>query len=95
MLIFCLFYSKLFRTASSEARAKAIELEARSLKSNPELIQLRLAEKWDGRLPQVSGSAGNMLLDVNGLMAKKSNRRNKRDQIVGEGVRLLSHDRSN
>lgn len=81
---------------SSEARAKAIELEAKSLKSNPELIQLRLAEKWDGRLPQVSGSAGNMLLDVNGIMNKNKGGRNRRDQLPGNlaiNARLLSHDR--
>ena len=82
---------------SSEARAKAIELEAKSLKSNPELIQLRLAEKWDGRLPQVSGSAGNMLLDVNGIMNRSKGGRNKRDQLpagnLAINARLLSHDR--
>jgi len=83
---------------SSEARARAIELEAASLKSNPELIQLRLAEKWDGRLPQVSGSAGNMLLDVNGIMNRnRGGGRNKRDQLPGDlgvNARLLSHDRN-
>ena len=80
---------------ASEARAKAIELEAASLKSNPELIQLRLAEKWDGRLPQVSGSSGNMLLDVNGLMNRnRAGSRNRRNEIPGEQGRLISHDRA-
>lgn len=55
----------------SEARAAAIKIEAASLKSNPELIQLRLAEKWDGVLPQFSGAGGNMLFDMKSIMEKK------------------------
>ena len=41
----------------SIARAAAIRREAAALKSNPELIQLRMAEKWDGKLPQFTGGA--------------------------------------
>ena len=41
----------------SVARAEAIRREAAALKSNPELIQLRMAEKWDGKLPQFTGGA--------------------------------------
>ena len=41
----------------SIARAEAIRREAAALKSNPELIQLRMAEKWDGKLPQFTGGA--------------------------------------
>ena len=41
----------------SVARAEAIRREAAALKSNPELIQLRMAEKWDGQLPQFTGGA--------------------------------------
>jgi regulator of protease activity HflC (stomatin/prohibitin superfamily) len=41
----------------SVARADAIRREAAALKSNPELIQLRMAEKWDGKLPQFTGGA--------------------------------------
>jgi len=55
------------------ARANAIKKEAASLKSNPELIQLRLAEKWDGVLPQFTGGQGSsMLLDVSQIMNTKS-----------------------
>lgn len=39
---------------ASKARADAIRREAAALKSNPELIQLRIAEKWDGKLPYFS-----------------------------------------
>lgn len=52
----------------SEARSAAIKAEASALKNNPALIQLRLAEKWDGVLPQFSGAGGNMLLDVGKIM---------------------------
>ncbi len=39
---------------ASKARADAIRREAEALKDNPALIQLRIAEKWNGQLPQVS-----------------------------------------
>ncbi len=41
--------------ARSKAKADAIEREAKALKNNPELIQLRLSEKWDGTLPKFTG----------------------------------------
>merc|ERR1711974_226525 len=60
------------------ARANAIKKEAASLKSNPELIQLRLAEKWDGVLPQFTGGQGSsMLLDVSKIMNSKSRQTRK------------------
>ena len=40
---------------ASKARADAIRREAEALKDNPALIQLRIAEQWNGQLPQVSG----------------------------------------
>jgi regulator of protease activity HflC (stomatin/prohibitin superfamily) len=36
-------------------RAAALEREAKALANNPELIQLRATEKWDGKLPTFSG----------------------------------------
>ena len=39
----------------SLARAEAIKREAEALADNPQLIQLRLAEKWDGQLPKFTG----------------------------------------
>lgn len=41
--------------ARSKAKAQAIEREAKALKNNPELIQLRISEKWDGTLPKFTG----------------------------------------
>ena len=48
----------------SQARAEAIRREAEALKDNPDLIQLRIAEKWDGRLPQFSGGGAIPLLNM-------------------------------
>jgi len=51
-------------TAGSRARADAIEREAQALKGNPALIQLRLAEKWDGKLPRFNGSSAVPFLNI-------------------------------
>ncbi len=51
-------------TVASKARADAIKREAKSLKSNPELIQLRIAERWDGQLPQFNGSSAIPFLNI-------------------------------
>ncbi len=51
----------------SKARAEAIRREAEALKDNPALIQLRIAEKWDGKLPQVSGGGVIPLLNIDSL----------------------------
>jgi regulator of protease activity HflC (stomatin/prohibitin superfamily) len=55
---------------ASKARAEAIRREAEALKGNPALIQLRLAEQWDGKLPQVSGGGAIPLLNIDGLNNK-------------------------
>lgn len=41
--------------AESVARAEAIEREAKAIKANPQIIDLRVAEKWDGILPKFTG----------------------------------------
>ena len=51
----------------SKARADAIRREAEALKDNPNLIQLRIAEKWDGKLPQFSGGSAIPLLNVDAI----------------------------
>lgn len=40
---------------SSVAKAAAIQREAAALASNPQLLQLRAAERWDGKLPVYMG----------------------------------------
>lgn len=48
------------------ARSQAIELESAALKSNPDILKLRLVERWNGIMPQVmSGEAGNFLFNLN------------------------------
>ncbi|MBP9869197.1 prohibitin family protein [Patescibacteria group bacterium] len=41
--------------ASARGRAEALKIESEALKSNPEILELRALEKWDGRLPTVTG----------------------------------------
>lgn len=40
----------------SKARAAAIEREAKALAASPQLVELRIAEKWNGVLPTYTGS---------------------------------------
>lgn len=56
---------------ASKARADAIRREAEALRGNPSLIQLRIAEKWNGQLPQVNGGGALPLLNLDGLQSKK------------------------
>ena len=56
---------------ASKARAAAIEREAKALRSNPQIIQLRLAEKWDGTLPKFSGGDMVPLLNVDSLLKEE------------------------
>ncbi len=51
----------------SKARADAITREAAALTDNPELIQLRAVEKWDGVLPRMQGSSVIPFLNVGSL----------------------------
>ena len=41
----------------SVATANAIRREARALKENPHLIEYKRMEKWDGKLPEVTGGS--------------------------------------
>lgn len=45
------------KVAEARGKAQAMDLEAAALRSNPAVLQLRALEKWDGRLPQVTGSS--------------------------------------
>jgi len=56
---------------ASRAKADAITREAKALKNNPALIQLRLAEKWDGTLPRFTGGASIPLINIDSLMQGK------------------------
>lgn len=39
----------------SKSRADAITRESKALETNPNLVQLRIAERWDGKLPVYTG----------------------------------------
>ena len=43
--------------AIARANAQAINLEGDALRNNPNVIELRKLERWDGHLPQIVGSA--------------------------------------
>ncbi len=42
--------------AQAEGKAKALQIEANAINTNPQIIQLRAIEKWDGKLPQYTGA---------------------------------------
>jgi regulator of protease activity HflC (stomatin/prohibitin superfamily) len=44
------------RVAKAKGDAEAIRVEAEAIRTNPEIVQLRAVEKWDGRLPTYTGS---------------------------------------
>jgi regulator of protease activity HflC (stomatin/prohibitin superfamily) len=57
--------------ARSKAKADAIAREAKALKDNPELIQLRMSEKWDGTLPKFTGGEAIPFIDINSVINEK------------------------
>ena len=38
--------------ASAKGKAEAQRIEGEALRANPEVLELRAVEKWDGKLPQ-------------------------------------------
>lgn len=46
------------RIAEARGKAEAMRVESEALRSNPQILELRTLEKWDGVLPQVTGSGG-------------------------------------
>ncbi len=43
--------------AEAQGKAQALNIEGAAIRSNPEVVHLRAIEKWDGKLPQVTGGA--------------------------------------
>lgn len=43
--------------ATARGKAEAMQIESAALQKNPQVLQLRALEKWDGVLPKVSGGA--------------------------------------
>jgi len=44
------------RIAEARGKAEAIKIEASALRENPQVLELRALEKWDGKLPQYVGT---------------------------------------
>jgi regulator of protease activity HflC (stomatin/prohibitin superfamily) len=45
------------KIAEARGKAEAMTIESNALKSNPQILELRALEKWNGTLPQVTGGA--------------------------------------
>lgn len=43
---------------SAKGKSEAIKIEAAALRDNPQLLELRALERWDGKLPQFMGGSG-------------------------------------
>ncbi len=43
--------------AEARGKAEALRVESEALRSNPQVLELRAIEKWDGKLPAVTGGA--------------------------------------
>lgn len=55
--------------AQARGKAEAIRIESDALRSNPQVLQLRAIEKWDGQLPRVTGGATPMI-DIKAITEK-------------------------
>lgn len=56
------------KIATAEAEAKSQKLQSITITKN--ILQLRAIEKWDGKLPQVTGGGAMPFVDINGMRAK-------------------------
>jgi len=57
---------------TAEAEARAIEMQGQALKQNPDVIKLRMIEKWTGQVPNVQmGGSGVPLIDISNLQGQK------------------------
>lgn len=55
------------KVAESQGLAEAIRIESEALKTNDKIIQMRFIERWDGKLPVVTGGTSN-LMDISSLL---------------------------
>lgn len=54
----------------AKGEAQAIQIKGRAMKETPQLIQLQIVEKWDGKAPLVVGGSGggsNMILPLDSI----------------------------
>jgi len=50
---------------SAKGKAEAIRIEADALRANPQLLELRSIEKWDGKLPTFMGQGAVPFVNIN------------------------------
>lgn len=59
-------------TAQAKAQAEAIDIEGEALRKNPEILELRAIEKWDGSVPRVTlGDKATPLINLNDFNKSK------------------------
>jgi regulator of protease activity HflC (stomatin/prohibitin superfamily) len=54
--------------AEARGKAEALRIESSALQSNPQILQLRALEKWDGKMPSVMGDGATPFVDVRSLV---------------------------
>jgi hypothetical protein len=42
---------------AAKAEAESIQIRAAALEKNPRLVELEAVQKWDGKLPHITGGA--------------------------------------
>lgn len=52
------------KVAEAEGKAKAIRLEAAAINSNPQIVQLRAIEKWNGEVPTYWGGGALPMINI-------------------------------
>ena len=50
--------------AEAQGKAEAMKVESEALRANPQILELRALEKWNGVLPQVTGSGGIPFINI-------------------------------
>ena len=55
------------KVAEAEGRAKATQIEGEALRTNPQIIQQKWLEAWDGHLPTyMAGNGNGIMMNMNG-----------------------------
>jgi regulator of protease activity HflC (stomatin/prohibitin superfamily) len=56
--------------AKAQGEAESIRIRADALKQNPQLVQMTMAERWDGKLPTImmGNSGATPLFDMSGFL---------------------------
>jgi regulator of protease activity HflC (stomatin/prohibitin superfamily) len=62
------------KVVKAEAEAESIKIQSEALKENPDILQLRYIEKWNGVLPvtMLSGGNSNVLLNIPAVVPQTS-----------------------